>query len=155
MFQHNLLLILRNFKRFKSTFFINLIGLSTGLACTLLIYLWVSDELNVDKFHQNDKNLYTVMSNFHNADNIVTSWATSGLLGEALFKEVAGIEYAVSVSDGIETFMLTSEDLHVKGKGLFASKDFFKAYSYELVQGEPGKVLEDRNSVIISESLAK
>ena len=54
MFRHNLLLIYRNFKRYKSSFLINLTGLSTGLACTLLIYLWVNDELSVDKFHITD-----------------------------------------------------------------------------------------------------
>ena len=43
MLPYPLLLLYRNFKRFKSTFFINLIGLSTGLACALLIYLWISD----------------------------------------------------------------------------------------------------------------
>ena len=42
MLPYPLLLIYRNFKRFKSTFFINLIGLSTGLACALLIYLWIA-----------------------------------------------------------------------------------------------------------------
>ncbi len=53
MLRHNLLLIYRNFKKFKGTFFINLVGLSTGLACVLLIYLWVNDEMSVDKFHKN------------------------------------------------------------------------------------------------------
>ena len=46
MFRHNLLISYRNFLRFKSSFFINLIGLSTGLACVLLIFIWVNDELN-------------------------------------------------------------------------------------------------------------
>ena len=45
MLKHNLILVYRNFIRFKSVFLINLIGLSTGLACVLLIYLWVKDEL--------------------------------------------------------------------------------------------------------------
>ena len=55
MFRHNLLLSYRNFKRYKSSFFINLIGLSVGLASALLIFLWVNDELNVDKFHEKDR----------------------------------------------------------------------------------------------------
>jgi putative ABC transport system permease protein len=84
MIKHNLLLIFRNFKRFKSTFLINLVGLSTGLACTLIIYLWVNDELKFDKFHKNDQQLYLVMANFHNSGNVVTTRATPGLLGVAL-----------------------------------------------------------------------
>jgi putative ABC transport system permease protein len=61
MLKHNLLLIYRNFKRFKSTFFINWVGLSTGLACTLLIYLWVNDELSMDKFHEKNSRIFHVI----------------------------------------------------------------------------------------------
>lgn len=53
MLRHNLFIIYRNFKRFKTTFFINLIGLSTGLTSALLIYLWATDEFYVDRFHEN------------------------------------------------------------------------------------------------------
>src|SRR5689334_16336393 len=63
MFRHNLLIAYRNFLKYKSSFFINLIGLSTGLACVLLIYLWVNDELHVDKFHINGDRLYQVREN--------------------------------------------------------------------------------------------
>ena len=73
MFKHNLLIILRNFQRNKSSFMINLIGLSTGLACALLIYLWVNDELHVDKFHANDTRLYQVMKNAKSADDHLIS----------------------------------------------------------------------------------
>ena len=48
MLQHNLMVIYRSFKRFKSTFIINLVGLAMGLASALLIYLWVNDELHID-----------------------------------------------------------------------------------------------------------
>jgi putative ABC transport system permease protein len=63
MFKHNLLLSYRNFKRHKGTFLINLAGLSCGLACALVIYLWVNDELSFDKYHVNDSRLYQVMTN--------------------------------------------------------------------------------------------
>ena len=58
MFSHHVLLAYRTFLRFKGTFLINLTGLSAGLACTLLIYLWVKDEVSMDKFHEKDGQLY-------------------------------------------------------------------------------------------------
>ena len=58
MLEHNLKLFFRSIKKHQGIFFINLLGLSTGLACVLLIALWVIDELKFDKFHQNDKELY-------------------------------------------------------------------------------------------------
>ncbi len=53
MLKHDILLFFRNIKKYKSAFFINNIGLSTGMACVILIFLWVTDELSVDKFHKN------------------------------------------------------------------------------------------------------
>src|SRR3990170_3408712 len=113
MFRHNVILIYRNFKRFRSTFFINLIGLSTGLACALLIYLWVNDELQMDKFHEKDSRLFLVMSNQKNVDNIVKFPNTPGLLAPALLQEIPGIDYAVSTSGWIGKFILSHDNSHV------------------------------------------
>lgn len=88
MFRHNLLLIYRNFKRYKTTFLINLTGLSCGLACVLLIYLWVSDELSFDKYHVNDSRLYQVMANVKSDNGIETNKSTSHMLSEVLPLEI-------------------------------------------------------------------
>jgi len=92
MIRHHLLLIYRSFKRFKSTFLINLIGLSTGLACALLIYLWVNDEVSIDKFQENDGQLYQVMANHHLSDGIMTWTYTPDLLAETLVEELPDIK---------------------------------------------------------------
>ena len=51
----------RNLVKDKQFSFLNLVGLSTGLACSLLIYLWVTDELSIDKFNKKDSRLYQVL----------------------------------------------------------------------------------------------
>jgi ABC-type antimicrobial peptide transport system permease subunit len=156
MFRHNLVLIYRNYKRFKSTFLINLIGLSTGLACTLLIYLWVTDELYFDKFHHKGNRLFQVMENQHNSESIETTEETPSLLSEALAQELPEVEYALSTTDPAwyGKFNLSTDKDQVKANGQFAGKDFFNVFSYELVQGDKGLVLSDRNSIVISEALA-
>ena len=88
MFRHNILITCRNFLRYKSSFLINLLGLSTGLACTLLIYLWVADELSVDKFHQKDDQLYQVLRNVQRPDGVKTEESTPPRLGESLVEEM-------------------------------------------------------------------
>jgi hypothetical protein len=104
MFRHNLLLIYRNFKRFKSAFFINLVGLSTGLASALLIYLWVMDEVRMDDFHEHSDRLYQVMEHRVKADGIWTAQTTPGPLAEALVADMPEIEYVVPCSwDGSAT----------------------------------------------------
>ncbi len=98
MFRHTLLLAYRSFLRFKSTFFINLVGLSTGLAGALLIYLWVNDELLVDRFHEKDSQLFQVMKNASYSGNEITTYeATPGRLPEALAAEMPVVEKAVAV----------------------------------------------------------
>ncbi len=156
MFRHNLLLIYRNFRRFKSTFLINLIGLSTGLACALMIYLWVNDELSIDKFHQNDAQLYQVMASHQNTNGIETWTDTPGLLADALKEEIPGITYAVSGTEPrwFGQFSLSVDEKHIKAEGQFASQDFFNIFSYKLIQGDPSQVLADKSAMVISQSLA-
>jgi ABC-type antimicrobial peptide transport system permease subunit len=157
MFQHSLLLIYRNFKRFKSTFFINWFGLSTGLACTVLIYLWVNDELKVDKFHLNDKRLFQVMAHEVDGKDIRTTNTMHHGMAKALAEEMPEIEYAAVATPPLffPTFTLEAQDIHVKGVGKFAGKDFFSIFSYSLTEGNENQVLTDKNSIVISERLAR
>jgi putative ABC transport system permease protein len=154
MLRHNLLLIYRNFKRFKSTFFINLIGLSTGLACVLFIYLWVNDELNVDRFHEKNSRLFRVMMNDPRTESIETSPSTPGILAEALAEEMPEVEYAVASVGGDIDFTLSTDDRHVLATGLFAEKELFHIFSFDLIEGDKNKVLSDKKGVVLSEATA-
>ena len=78
MFRHNMLIAFRNIVRYKGSFFINLIGLSTGLACAFLIYLWVNDELSVHKYPEKDSQLFQVLTNHDTAEGIRTREGTPG-----------------------------------------------------------------------------
>ena len=67
MHAHNFKITYRHFVRNKTSFTINFLSLVTGLVSSLLIYLWASDEMKIDKFHQNDAQLYQILQN----DNLV------------------------------------------------------------------------------------
>ena len=155
MIRHNFILTYRNFKRYKSSFFINLIGLSTGLACTFLIYLWVSDELNVDQFNDKDSRLYRAMEHRVRAENgIWTSPTTPGPLAEALASDMPEVEYAITAT-WPQPYTLSLNDKNVTALGRFAGKDFFNMFSYELIAGNANQVLTDKNAVVISDVLAR
>jgi predicted permease len=155
MFQHFLLLSFRSFKRFKGSFFINLIGLSSGLACTLLIYLWVMDELSVDKFHEKANRIYQVMEHQKQAEGLSISTATSGYMGESLLKDMPEVESAVVIRAMDREAVLSVGETQLKSTGLYVSKDFFNLFSYEFIEGSGGEVLSDKNAIVISESLAR
>ncbi|MEO0331059.1 MAG: ABC transporter permease, partial [Bacteroidota bacterium] len=153
MLRHNLILSLRNFQRYKSTFFINLIGLSSGLACTLLIFLWVYDELSVDKFHANDTQLYQVMEHQTQATGIITGYNTAGPTAKALAEEMPEVERAVTVTFFAD-YTLSVGDQGIRANGTYASADFFHLFSYRLIQGNKNQVLANKSNIVISESLA-
>ncbi len=154
MIQHSLLLIYRNFLRAKSYFLINLIGLSAGLACTLLIYLWVRDELSMNKFHEKDARLYQIMEHQKYADGLTTTTSTPGILAETLKGEFPEVEYAATTT-WVNSFNLSLKDHNVKADGYYVGPDYFNIFSYPLLQGNPSQVLQDKSSIVVSRSLAK
>lgn len=157
MLQHHLLLIYRNFKRYKSSFFINLIGLTAGLTCTLLIYLWVNDEVQMDRFHTKGSQLYQVMENEQTAAGINTTDHTVGILGKTLLAEMPEVEDAVAVSPLYwiaKSKLIVKKNTGIGGAGVFAGKNFFKIFSYPLVSGNVNEVLTGKNSIVISTRMA-
>lgn len=156
MFRHNLLISFRNFTRNKTTFVINLIGLSTGLACALFIYLWVADELSMDKFHKNGDRLMQVMQRMENAGGIGVTYSTPWLLAETLKNEFPEVEYSAvaTPTDWFEDFTLSIGDKTIKATGQYVSKDYFSIFSYPLLEGSPASLLTDNNSMVITKELA-
>lgn len=133
---------------------LNLLGLSTGLACALLIYLWVSDELKTDKFFDKDSQLFQVIKNSRNADGTISSFeSTPSLLAQTLVNEIPEVEYAVPVTRQ-DKGIVSAGDKHVKAIPQFAGKDYFHVFSYRLIQGDKNKVLSDKYGVLLSDKLA-
>ena len=156
MLPYPLLLLYRNFKRFKSTFFINLIGLSTGLACALLIYLWISDERSFDRYHALDGRLYQVMENRRTAVGIETQPGTMPLLAEALRREMPEIEFVATTTPVpfFPPFTLAAGGRHLTAVPKYADPAFFQLFSYPLLVGTPATVLRDKHAIVLSAALA-
>lgn len=153
MIRHHLTLLYRNFLRSKGYFIINLSGLTTGLACTLLIYLWVHDELRIDKFHLKEDRLFQVMEHQQYADHIMTTTSTPGLLAETLKEEMPEVEYAATLT-WVNTYTLSVGETNIKADGLHVGPDFFNIFSYPLVDGNPDDVLKDKYAIVITPELA-
>lgn len=149
----------RKLSRNRQSTYLNLVGLSTGLACSLLIGLWVNDELSVDKFYQKDSQLYRVLSNLELENGILTMERTPFPLGAALAGQMPEVERAVSVNYGMDWFagkgVASVGQNSVKAQSIFASKDYFNVFSYPLIEGNKDWVLSTKNGVVISEKLAQ
>jgi putative ABC transport system permease protein len=147
----------RNLIKDRQFTILNLVGLSTGLACALLIFLWISDELNKDKYNNNDQQLYQVMQNIKHDGIIETTENTGGLLANALKTELPKVEYAATVvppswfsSKGIISF----NDKRLKVGAQFISKDYFNIFNCNFLEGDKSKITSDKHSIAISDELA-
>lgn len=157
MLRHHLLISLRNFRKYKTSFFINLAGLSTGMACAFLIYLWVNDEMSFDAFHEKKSQLLQVMEISRENGKPVVHDATQGPLADAMKSDLPEVESSVLVMNlpGENIFAsLRVDEKVVRSSPIFAGKNFFGVFSFGLLQGDASKVLNDKNAVVISEDLA-
>ncbi len=157
MINKYLLIALRNIKKYKGSFLINLIGLSTGLASVFFIYLWVKDEMNFDRFHTKSAQLYQVMELSKENDHLIVHEATQGLLAGVMAKDLPEVEAAIPVfnlaKEGYR-FNFKSGDKIIKADGMFAGKDFLTQFTFPLITGTASQALAARLGIVITETMA-
>ena len=154
MIRNYLLTALRNFSKNKFYTFINISGLSVGTACSILILLWVFDELSFDKFIPKHDRLYQVWVNSA-FDSKINSWRSVPLpLYEALKTADSNIKNTV-VADWGGDHLLTVGEQKMKLKGHYVSEEFLLMFEFPLVYGDPVSALADPTSIVITESTAR
>ena len=156
MWRHHFLIALRNFQRNKLTFFINLIGLSSGLACAILIYLWIADEWKIDRFHHESDRLFQVMQNLNRNKSDILTWEwTPGILAKSLKEEIPEVDLAIQVMEMGNPGLVQKDSLQIKGEEIYADEEFFEMFAFPLVLGDKSTVLKEKNNVLLSENLAE
>lgn len=116
---------------------LNILGLSSGICCALLIWLWVADELSVDKFLPNDNRIYEVMeSNRVNGQQQMSDEST-GLVADLLIAQVPEVQYAASLAppNWWPKYTLSVGDKSLKATGQYAGKDYFHIFSFRSSKG--------------------
>ncbi|HRJ29709.1 MAG TPA: ABC transporter permease [Cyclobacteriaceae bacterium] len=154
MLLNYLKIALRNLQRNLTYSFINIFGLSIGIACSILIMLWIADEYQFDRFHEKRDNLYKVMMNQTLSGKVGTQIALPYPLKEALPQHSPKIKHTVITNWG-EGFLLTAGENKITKVGLAASEDFLKVFTFPLIQGDINTALNDQNSIVLTENVAK
>jgi putative ABC transport system permease protein len=148
-------IILRHFSRHKVQSVINIVGLSIGLASCMLILLYINDELSFDKFHKNANNIYQLTCKVVKSDGNTEKYAFGGMLqGPAFKRNIPEILDFVRVNDNNEVVVLNEGHLFPENI-TWADDNFFNFFSFNLVEGNPGKVLSDPHSVVLTKSSAR
>ena len=143
----------RNLLRNKTQSFINIAGLSVGLACSLLILLWVQNEESIDAFHSG--RLYTVVGILHsNHTQVSGMYDTPGVLSGELKRVIPEVQYATGMGFG-ETSTFRVGDKILKLQGNSAGADYFKMFNFPLIEGTPQTALSTPSSIAISRKMAE
>src|SRR5580765_5243828 len=145
---------LRNLARNKIYSFINIAGLSLGLACAMLIILYVKDEVSYDRFHANVNDIYrVVVGQTGPGANAKKMGITGYFQGPRFTAKIPEIKSFVRVKGGYEDMKTGTE---IKGQPiLYADTNFFSVFSFVLLSGNSKTALLQPNSIIISEDVAK
>jgi putative ABC transport system permease protein len=149
MFKNYFKTALRNLARNKVYSFINIAGLSLGLACAMLIMLYVKDEVSFDRFHKDVNNIYRIVS--QRKENKIP--ATGLLQGPRFTQNVPGIKSFVRVDSRYEdiktgTAIQSQSVLHV-------DSNFFSVFTFPLLSGNAETCLTEPHSIVLSEDAAK
>lgn len=146
---------LRTIRKSKVYSVINILGLSIGLACVILIFLFIRDELSYDRFHENSDNIYRLTTNFHKADGSISQKMTSVVIphGPAMKEFFKEVNRCVRVNP--QEFTVKYENYIEEETVTLVDKDFFEMFSFPLSSGNPSSVLSQLNSIVLTETSAK
>jgi ABC-type antimicrobial peptide transport system permease subunit len=155
MFRNYLAVALRNIIRNKLFSFVNILGLSLGIASALLIFLWMKDEMEIDQYHEKSDRLYRVMENQKYSDGrLFTFSSTPGPMAPFIKDKFPEIELASRVSWTVnELFEVDGKSFFQEGR--FVDPDFLNMVSLDWVSGDLGSALDNKNSIVISRSMAE
>ncbi|WP_143307816.1 ABC transporter permease [Chitinophaga vietnamensis] len=155
MFRNYLKTAWRNLLNNKAYSALNIFGLAIGMAVALLISLWAYNEFTYDRFLPGYENNYQVMMNYRsNEGGITTMNASSLALADAIRKNVPGIQYAIETDwMGSHGLMVGDKKMVLPGGGV--QEDFLNMFRFPLLQGNPGQVLKEPYSIVLTASTAR
>jgi len=143
----------RNLLRNKGFSFINIFGLAVGMASTILILLWIQNEISHERFHKKLDRIYT-LNNRDKFNGELWAWNTTPkILAPTLQQDYPEVEEAVRVSGA--SFLMSVGDKHLIERGSFTDPSFLKVFSFPLIRGNSATALNQLNNIVITEKFAK
>jgi putative ABC transport system permease protein len=154
MIKNYFLIAFRNIHRDIFYSSINILGLAVGIACSILILLWVGDELSFDRFHENYGDIHKVYINQEFSGEVATHAAVPYPTMNAVSTVAPGVKHTVITNHG-EGYNLAVGETRVTKMGLAVSDEFFTMFSFKSLYGNAMSALSDPSSIVITQSTAK
>jgi putative ABC transport system permease protein len=155
MIKNYFLLAVKNFRKQRMFSLINVLGLSISIVCCMMIYLFVMNEFSFDTFHKNGKNIYRVMRVSTSSDQPMEVAYLSPPYATALQNDYPdAVEKVVRISP--DNDLITYNNISFNEKKIYlVDSNFFSFFSFPLLKGDANTVLENPNSIVMTETTAK
>ncbi len=145
----------RNLFQNKTYSFLNVFGLTIGFVCAALIFLWVEDEVNFDKFNAKKDVLFYVQENMKYDTYVFTHGSTPGLLGPAIQEEIPGIANTCRTNEGRTSLLFSINDNPVYASGKYVEPSIFDMFTLPFIQGNAINAFKELHSIVLTEKTAK
>ena len=156
MLKNYLKVALRNLLRFKTYSFINTAGLAIGIACCLLILLYIQNELSYDRFNKNADRIFRINTDLKFGSTELALPVVPDLMGPLLKQDFPQVkEYTRIYNWAGKKLVKKGENFNTELGIAYADSTFFKVFTFPAVAGKTDKVLNEPNTVVITESIAK
>ncbi|HXL56124.1 MAG TPA: ABC transporter permease [Chitinophagaceae bacterium] len=153
MFKNYFKVAFRNLFRNKGFSAINILGLAIGMASTMLILLWIQNELSYEQFHEKKDRIYEAW-NRANFSGKLNCWNTTPkILARTLERDLPEVEQAARVDWG-SNFLFSIGEKRLTVEGTVVDSNFLQVFSFPLLKGNPKTVLNDMHSIVLTEKLA-
>jgi ABC-type antimicrobial peptide transport system permease subunit len=154
MFKNYVKTALRAIKRHKGYSFINIFGLAIGMACCILILVWVQDELSYDRFHANGDDIYRIIKEEYTEGETQWSALTSPPLAHTIKQDFSEILLSTRFGNWGRRVVQYQDKRVNEDKFEHASQDFFKIFSFDFISGDPKSAFSDPYSVVLTQDTA-
>ena len=153
MLRNNLIVAWRNLRRYRMYTAINVCGLAAAFAVTIFVGLSVHSLLTWDRFHAKGEQIYQVCMIWSAALKEKASTSVPGGLGPEMVATLPAVLRSVRTQD--ESGLLSYRGQEIAATGQFADPGFFELFSFPLIAGDPGTVLDEPNSIVLSRRLVQ
>lgn len=148
------MITLRNIRKHKGYAFINIAGLAVGMACSVLIFLWIQDMLSYDAFHEQSHRLFRVHLKIKRDNRISFSPSTPSPLGKTLKETFPEVTHASRFTTWSQRLFQCGDNQFYEDGFCFVDHDFLEMFNFPLIAGDPTSMLTDPYSIVISEEMA-
>jgi putative ABC transport system permease protein len=155
MFKNYLNLSIRLMKKDKFHYFLNILGLSTGIACCIIIFLFLQNEMTYDSHHDKADRIYRIGTNVITSGQPIKFALASPALGKLLKEEYPEIEDFVRVRTWSGAFFKVEEKTFAESDLVFTDPNYFQIFSHDFIYGDPGSCLNDPDSIVLTEKLSR